>query len=186
MTGYSPSFGLIALLAVGLLAILWVFFRRRRRQNEFPAETWDPYLDSGEGHGPDDADEGIEIISGAEGKARDGGISSPGDPLSSRLKDLEKFPPEMRGEELADAPEESEEAPFGFVGEAPAPQPESEYSGEAGPLYSPDQPAEDLKEEREEYEEWEPAAEALGGGGFSASVPRGLSASSHSCGAFPL
>ncbi len=165
MMDFYPSVGLVSVLAVVLLAVLWAFFRRRRRRNEFPAETWDPYLDSGDRDSPDDAVEGIEMISGAEGEARDAGIASSGAPVFSRLKDLEKFPPEMKEEELADALEEREEAPFGFPDKAPASPPENEYSGEAGPLYSPDEPEGDLEEERK------PAAEAFGGGGFSAPTP---------------
>ncbi len=163
MMGLYPSLILVVVLTASLLAALWVFFRRKRRRNEFPAETWDPYLDSGARYSPEGAGEGIEMISEASEDVRKTGISPADESVFSRLQDLEKFPPEMREEKITDDSGEGEEAPFGLAAEAPEPSPGSESSIEAAPPYSPDEP--------EEHEEREPVAETYGGGGDLSSLP---------------
>ncbi len=90
--GLYGTLGLVGALALSALLAVWLFYSRSRRE-DFPEDTWDPYLgkkeDTDEGPG-----EGVEDISGVPGGA---GAA----PLSSRLQRIEAIP--------SDAEEESQE-----------------------------------------------------------------------------
>ncbi|MEE9257097.1 MAG: hypothetical protein V3V56_08000, partial [bacterium] len=87
--GLYGTLGLVGALALSALLAVWLFYSRSRRE-DFPEDTWDPYLgkkeDTDEGPG-----EGVEDISGAPGRA---GVA----PLSSRLQGLEAIPSNVEEE----------------------------------------------------------------------------------------
>jgi tetratricopeptide (TPR) repeat protein len=86
--GLYGTLGLVGALALSALLAVWLFYSRSRREN-FPEDTWDPYLgkkeDEEEGPG-----EGVEDISGAPAGS---------DSLSSRLQGLEAIPSNVEEEE---------------------------------------------------------------------------------------
>lgn len=114
LAGISPSYGMLAFLTVILLAAAWIFYRKIRSRNEFPAETWDPYLEGETRSGSEDLPDGIELISGPGSETPVSNIDLPpsADPVSSRLKELEKPFPDVDEEEETASSEDREEEPM--------------------------------------------------------------------------
>ena len=108
---------------------LGFFYRKIRSRNEFPAETWDPYLEGETRSGGEDLPDGIELISGPGTETPVSNINLPSstDPVSSRLKELEKPFPEVDEEEEATSSENREEEPM-----APQIEAEEEMEKEEG------------------------------------------------------
>ncbi|MFP6869334.1 MAG: tetratricopeptide repeat protein [Nitrospinota bacterium] len=104
--GLYSTLALVGALALSALIAIWLFYKRSHR-DDFPEETWDPYLGNKGGGGEEEIERGVEDISGPTdemGEPTPGGGS-----ITDRLAGLEGNPPAEGAEEEPEALPEPDE-----------------------------------------------------------------------------